>query len=322
MSVPYFLAPMASLSNRVLRELIEGFGGCDEYFTEMISAPALLAGGPFEQFYIDAGPLPSKVVYQLVGSEADVLARAAALLDERECRGIDINMGCSAPEIRKKGAGVWWMAHPEAAWQMVEKVRNQVRNRRLSVKIRLGFEVNPEELIRFCQGLETGGIDMITLHPRRADEKLKRSSRWEYVALLHSVLHVPVVGNGDIETAPQILERARSGVCDGVMVGRAAVQRPWIFAQARALEKQEPFAQVDLLEVGLRFLELLAQYQPTEFHTSRAEKFFFYFCSNVKWAHHLRILLNRAESLVQKAHVLKQYFQTCPEERWLSSPSH
>lgn len=321
MSVPYLLAPMASLSNRVLRELIESFGGCDEYFTEMISAPALLAGGPYEKFYIDGEPDPSKIVYQLVGSETEALARAAAFLDDRECKGIDINMGCSAPEIKKRGAGVWWMAHPEAAWQMVEQVRKQVQHRRLSVKIRLGFDVNPEELLRFCKGLEAVGIDMITLHPRTASEKFKRSSRWEYVGLVHSSLRIPVIGNGDIHTAEVLLQRGHSGLCDGVMVGRGAVQQPWIFAQARALETQQPFSPVDLLEVGIRFLDLLAQYQPVEFHPSRAEKFFLYFCDNVQWAHYLRTLLNRAASLREKAQVLEQYFQDHPEERWIPRPS-
>ncbi|MCX7656257.1 MAG: tRNA-dihydrouridine synthase, partial [Treponemataceae bacterium] len=139
--------------------------------------------------------------------------------------------------------------------------------------------------------------------------------------LVHSSLRIPVIGNGDIETTFHLLERGQSGLCDGVMVGRAAARHPWIFAHARALEKQEPFSPVDLLEVGLRFLDLLAQYQPEEFHPSRAEKFFLYFCDNVRWGHYLRTLLNRAASLREKAQVLEQYFQDHPTERWIPRPS-
>jgi len=72
---------MAEISHRAFRELIEGFGGCDEYFTEMISAPALAAGGPYEKWYTDNGPCPEKLVYQLVGSDSARIVKAAALLD-------------------------------------------------------------------------------------------------------------------------------------------------------------------------------------------------------------------------------------------------
>jgi len=114
MSVPFLLAPMAELSHRALRELIEGFGGCDEYFSEMISASGLLAGGPFEKWYVDNAPRPKKLVFQLLGADSGQISQAAAVLDRLECAGIDINMGCSAPIIRKTGAGAGWLASIDA----------------------------------------------------------------------------------------------------------------------------------------------------------------------------------------------------------------
>ncbi|MDR0710568.1 MAG: tRNA-dihydrouridine synthase, partial [Spirochaetaceae bacterium] len=99
MNAAFLLAPMAELSHRPLRELIESFGepggagGAGEYFTEMISAGAFAAGGPFESWYADGGPCPGKVVYQLASGDPGRLAGAAGLLDRLECRGIDINMG-------------------------------------------------------------------------------------------------------------------------------------------------------------------------------------------------------------------------------------
>ncbi|MDR2110937.1 MAG: tRNA-dihydrouridine synthase, partial [Spirochaetaceae bacterium] len=129
MGVPFVLAPMAELSHRALRELIESFGGCDVYFTEMISAGALLNGGPFEPWYTDAGPCPGRVVYQLGGAGADQLAAAAALLDHTECLGIDINMGCSAPAITRTGAGVRWMKDPDRAGAMIKQVRRATKKR-------------------------------------------------------------------------------------------------------------------------------------------------------------------------------------------------
>jgi tRNA-dihydrouridine synthase len=236
MSKPFYLAPMAEISHRALRELVEGFGGCDEYFTEMISAPALLAAGPFEKWYIDNGPCPEKLVYQLVGSDSVHIAGAAALLDPLECRGIDLNMGCCAPLIRKDGGGIAWMASVDRAGELVKEVRKAVK-RRLSVKLRIGFTENFDYLLDFCRRLESEGVELITLHPRTAKEKLKRLARWGFVGALKQELKIPVAGNGDISDAEGLIRRA-GGPCDAVMVGRAAVRRPWIFAEAKGTGEQ------------------------------------------------------------------------------------
>ncbi|MCL2197264.1 MAG: tRNA-dihydrouridine synthase family protein [Treponema sp.] len=234
---PFYLAPMAELSHRALRELIEEFGGCDAYFTEMISANALFSGGPYEKWYIDTLPNPEKCVFQLVGADSEALAKAAGYLDNLECAGIDINMGCSAPLIRKTGAGAAWMASIDRAGELISRVRPQVK-RRLSVKLRIGFKDDFEYLVRFCRRLENEGVELITLHPRLVSEKFKRLARWEYIGRLKNELKIPVVGNGDISSAQELVRRA-AGNCDAVMVGRAAVKMPWIFAQAKDVEKED-----------------------------------------------------------------------------------
>jgi tRNA-dihydrouridine synthase len=320
---------MAELSHRALRELIEGFGGCDEYFSEMISAGALTSGGPFESYYTDAGPRPEKMVYQLMGADTGQLAAAAALLDRCECAGIDINMGCSAPAIRRTGAGVGWMASLDRAMAMIGRVRRCTK-KRLSVKLRLGFEDDFEYLLRFCRGLESAGTELIILHPRTAGEKFKRRARWEYVGRLRSALGIPVAGNGDIAGAADLARRAASGGVDALMAGRAALRCPWIFAQARARGPSPALedppgpaeaaprklpARIDLEDTALRFLDLLARYQPPEFHNSRARRFFSYFCDNLIWANYLKTLLGRETELSAMASVLSAYFRDHPEER-------
>jgi tRNA-dihydrouridine synthase len=311
-SVPLFFAPMAELSHRAFRELLEDFGGCDCYFSEMISAGALLAGGPFEKWYIDAGPKPEKVVFQLVGADIEQISGASAVLDTLECAGIDINMGCSAPLIRKTGAGAAWMASIDRAGELISRVRPAVK-RRLSVKLRIGFQDDFEYLVRFCRRLEAEGTDIITLHPRLVTEKFKRLARWEYVGRLKQELKIPVAGNGDIADAAQIVQRA-AGPCDAVMVGRAAVRHPWIFAEARGIEaadsgstKTRPIPNIE--ETGVRFLELLAQYQPPEFHFSRAIRFFGFFCDNLKWGNYLKTQINREKTLSGIEQVWRKYFR-------------
>jgi len=339
---PFILAPMAEISHRALRELIEDFGGCDEYFTEMISAAALLGGGPFEKWYIDGGPRPEKLVYQLVGADFEQITRAATLLDRLECRGIDLNMGCCAPLIRKTRAGITWMASVDRAGELVKSVRGVVK-RRLSVKIRTGLTDNFDYLVKFCRRLEAEGVELIILHPRTAKEKLKRRARWDYVGALRQELRIPVAGNGDISGAEDLIARA-AGPCDAVMVGRAAVRQPWIFAQAklsqkdisprhRGTEENGGFLNYDenlclrtfgseclcerkwginLEEIGVRFLELLARWQPGEFHISRARRFFGFFCDNLKWGNYAKNLLNREETLSGMERVWRDYFRENP----------
>ncbi|MCL2230211.1 MAG: tRNA-dihydrouridine synthase family protein [Treponema sp.] len=335
---PFYLAPMAELSHRALRELIGEFGGCDGYFSEMISASALLAGGPLEKYYIDNGPAAEKCVFQLVGSDIEAMAGAAGVLDRLECAGIDINMGCSAPLIRKTGAGAaWMMKTPDKAGELIAKIRPQVK-RRLSVKLRLGCTEDFEYLVRFCRRLEDEGVELITLHPRLITEKFKRLARWDYVGKLRAELKIPVAGNGDVSSAEELVKRAE-GPCDAVMVGRAAVKQPWIFQQAKEnISRQDaktaknakvlqeslrplPFNYCDsslclsessspnLLEIGLRFIELLAKYQPVEFHVSRAKRFFGFFCENLKWGTFVHNRINRESALLGMEKVWLEAFR-------------
>ena len=313
----YFLAPMAGLSHRALRELIMEFGGCDRYFSEMISARGLLSGGHLERYYTDAGPRPELVVYQLMGPDADTIAEAAALLDQRDCGGIDINMGCAAPAITRQGGGVSWMAEPDAAVAMVQQVRCRVQRHPLSVKLRLGFDDDAGRLLEFCQRLEDAGVEMITLHPRTAGQRFKRTARWGYVEQLAAGLGIPVVGNGDVGSASRLTDRSH-GPWGGVMVGRGAVQQPWIFAQARAAAGPDTLSdrqEVDRLTVALRFLELLRRHQPHEFWQSRAHRFFEYYCSNFSWGHNLYTAIRREGDLYAIGRRLREYFNRYPGER-------
>jgi tRNA-dihydrouridine synthase len=296
---------MAELSHRALRELIESFkppkgGAADEYFTEMISAGAFVNRGPFEAWYADNGPCPEKLVYQLVGADEGQLAGAVSLLDQKECLGIDINMGCSAPAITRTGAGVRWMADPDRAAALIGKIRPKTR-RRLSVKLRAGLAADFEYLVRFCRRLEEEGVELITLHARTAREKFRGKARWGYVSALRKELRVPLAGNGDIASAEEMLRRGEE--CDGVMIGRLAARRPWAFAEAKTQKARSAHPDetarttINIEETGLRFLELLSRGQPPEFHASRARIFFGYFCDNLKWANHVKNLINRERDL-------------------------
>lgn len=121
-------APMATLSHPAFRILIEKFGGCDEYYTEMINAPSLLNGGQFEKYYIDPAPVPNKIVWQLTGKTSDSIIKVSSILANTECIGIDLNMGCCAPDIVNSGAGIAWMLKPiKETQELVSGVKKSFR---------------------------------------------------------------------------------------------------------------------------------------------------------------------------------------------------
>jgi tRNA-dihydrouridine synthase len=206
----------------------------------------------------------------------------------------------------------------DGAGRLIEKVRTQV-TKRLSVKLRLGAgkpeDFDFEYLVRFCRRLEEAGAELITLHPRLGGEKFRRRARWEYVAALRKELRIPLAGNGDIASAEEM--RRRAGDCDAVMIGRLAVRRPWVFAEARAgagggRAGSPPSAGIE--ETGLKFLGFLAKYQPPEFHVSRARRFFGFFCDNLKWGNYVKTLLNRERDLAGIERAWKGYFAEHHEE--------
>jgi tRNA-dihydrouridine synthase len=166
-------------------------------------------------------------------------------------------------------------------------------------------------------------VELITLHPRTGREKFRGKARWDYVPRLRSELGIPVAGNGDIAGPEDLVRRASPACCDAVMAGRAAVRAPWLFAAAKkaladpqsGAPSSDLPAYIDLEELGLRFLELLARHQPPEFHISRARRFFNYFCGNLQWGTYVQNLLNRETALSGVARVWSAYMGERPEER-------
>ena len=342
--------PMATISHPAFRTLIEKFGGCDEYFTEMINAGTLLTGGPFEKYYVDPAPVPSKIVWQLTGHDTENMKAAAERLAELPGIGIDINMGCSAPDIYRYGAGIAWMLKERSATQaMVKAVRSVVPgDKRLSVKLRLGDDnFTDADFFDFCDMLVGEGVELLTLHPRTKKEKLVRPPRYEYCQKLAERYkdRVPVYLNGNVKDAASFQNAlARCLDVAGVMISRAAVQKPWIFRElVGGVALREPQVEIvrpqaatgdpealegpplnnalsiNMEEFCLDYISLIEQYQPPEFHKTRLQRFFTYFTQNFKFAHYAQTQFVNAAAQGNEALrvAIKDFFQKCPEEREL-----
>ena len=324
-------APMATLCHPAFRIMIEKFGGCDEYYTEMINAPSLLNNGQFEKYYTDPAPVPEKIVWQLTGKAASPLIDAAALLCRLPGIGIDLNMGCCAPEIFRSGAGIAWMMKPVSEIQeLVCGVKNVlVRyeaesgiHRRLSVKCRLGDDsFTDESFFSFIELLVSCGVEQIAVHPRTRKEKYREKPRYEYAekAALKCRGKAGVVVNGDISDRNSF-ERvtALCPDCTGVMIGRAAVQKPWIFAELCG--RLTGGKTVDLEEAALSFIEDVQRYQPPEFWRTRLQRFFAYFSKNFSFAHYAGTKLLNAKNPAETAEALRSYFYEVPADRTILFP--
>lgn len=335
------LAPMATLTHAALRSTIAQFGGCDEYYTEMIQAGTLLTGGPFEKYYLFTDPEPEKIVWQITGGKIPAMVEAAKMLSQMDGIGVDINMGCCAPDIVRSGAGIAWMLKERRETEeLVEQVGAVVRGagKRFSVKLRLGDEDFTEEsFFSFVDMLAQRGVQQVALHPRTKKEKYRRPPRLHYVGQLVRYIEekgyaIQVVLNGNVQDSESACHAMnQSPGIAGIMIGRAAAQKPWAFRQiAQALgrdtgreeDRSEPFT-VDLLETGCHFVRELEKFQPQEFYKTRLQRFFAFYSDNVQFAHHLRTrLLNHPtpEGCLQQ---LEEYFAAAPHERFKEeNPPH
>ncbi len=327
------LAPMATLSHEALRRAIYRHGGCDEYYTEMINAASLVNGGKFEKYYILNGPEPEKIVWQLTGDDGGKLAEAAAIVREKGGIGIDINMGCSAPEIYKHGAGIAWMMKPaDETRDMLRAVKANVGNLRFSAKIRLGDEDFTENsFFSFVDMLLEEGISRIVLHPRTRKEKYSRPARWGYIQKLidhveksssnsESEQHISIAGNGCVHDIASFNALCKAvPKMDGIMIGRAAVQKPWIFAELSNIflsKSEKRVYSVDMYKEVELFTADLIEYQPEEFYETRSKRFFTFFLDNFMYAHYLRSKILNTSSREEQLSFLQEYFEKMPEERF------
>jgi len=310
-----FLAPMVALSHRPLRTLVREFGGLDFACTEMASAAALVSGSPYDRWYLDPEPEPGRTILQFYTVKEERLVEALERCAPMPVMGADLNFGCSAPHIERAGGGIAWMADPERAAALVAAAR-AAWPRLLSAKLRIGEGEDYGRLRDFCLGLAAAGLDFLTLHPRLKGEKLRRRSRWDYVGKLAAELPIPVVGNGDLRLASQYRELMDGYAPAGIMVGREAARRPWIFSLIRGKETDPDFSlEVDLEACACRMLDLVEEHLPEDFRLTRASRFFSYFAANFSFAHHISWRLQNAPDLDAMRRELADYLREVPGDK-------
>jgi nifR3 family TIM-barrel protein len=230
---PLLLAPMAGVTDRYYRLLIRRIGGVGLVAAEFVSSESMTRGGkrPRVRRLLLFAEEERPISIQIYGSDPARMADAASMVQELGADVCDINMGCPANKILKGCSGAALMGDLPLAQRIVRAVRGRL-TMPLTVKFRLGIESDRRnflELGRICEG---EGVAAVTLHGRTARQMYSGSADWSAIRELRETLSIPVIGNGDVRTADDVVRLMTESGCPAVMIGRASMKNPWIFRQA------------------------------------------------------------------------------------------
>lgn len=226
------LAPMAGVSDRAYRELCVRFGAA-YCVSEMVSSKALSSNSKKSEELMEISDLERPCGIQIFGDDPKCMADAAKHALENKPDIIDINMGCPAPKISSNGSGSALMKNPRLCGEIVKAV-TAVTDIPVTVKIRKGWDddsVNAVEVAKIC---ESAGAAAITVHGRTRQQYYKPPVDYDIIRAVRESVSVPVIANGDIDSAERAKEVMDITGCDLVMIGRATLGNPWIFSQINA----------------------------------------------------------------------------------------
>lgn len=230
------LAPMAGYTDSAYRQIVKEIIPEVICFSELTSINAITHDNEKTMQMLEFSKTEQPLIMQLFGKNPAFFAEAGKKLEALGVAGIDINMGCPAKKITKTEQGSALIKNSELAAEIVYTLSKAVKIP-VSVKTRLGYgEYNEDQFISFLKNLESAGAKLITIHGRTTKQGFSGNADWSQIYLAKSILKIPVIGNGDIDSPKTALERLKSGkiTLDGLMIGRATFGNPWLLKEIHA----------------------------------------------------------------------------------------
>jgi nifR3 family TIM-barrel protein len=231
------LAPMQGVTDLPFLKLIAGYGGADVYVTEYFRVYATSRLDKHILKSVTENPTGRPVIAQMIGNDIPSLVRTARELQQYPVAAVDLNLGCPAPVVYRKGAGGGLLREPKRVDAILGALRDAVQTR-FTVKTRIGFdsaEVFPELLPIFAKH----SLDLLTVHARTVKEMYRTEVHYEFIARAVAALPYPVLANGNVYSAQKAAEVLKSTGARGLMIGRGVIRNPWLFRQIREHQRGE-----------------------------------------------------------------------------------
>lgn len=226
----FILAPMDGFTDAPMRQLSRSFGSAVSY-SEFVNAMDVVHGHPHLNTLTFFNESERPFAYQIYDDNPERFLKAAIQLSANHPDFIDINIGCSAKNVSNRGAGAGLLKDPQKiakiAASLVESLAIPI-----TAKIRLGWDEASQNYIEVAHILEDSGVSLIAVHGRTRRQEYGGLANWEAIAEVKRTVHIPVIGNGDVKSYADGLRLMKETDCDAVMVGRAAIGNPWIFANS------------------------------------------------------------------------------------------
>ena len=307
---PFVLAPMAGITDAPFRRICRRFGA-GMTTSEMTTADTRLWQTPKSRHRLDLDLDAEPVAVQIAGSEPAQMAHAARACVDRGAQIIDINMGCPAKKVCRKAAGSALLQDEELVAAILDAVVAAV-DVPVTLKYRTGWDREHRNAVRIGRIAEDSGVRALAIHGRTREDRYRGDAEYETIARVKESVTIPVIANGDITTPEKSLEVLRLTSCDGVMIGRGAQGRPWIFRELRKIidptAESTQVGKRELRDIMLGHLSELHRFYGEHTGVRVARKHLTWYCANLEDAEDFRHRVVRVGSAREQIRLTKRYF--------------